>query len=83
MDNLVSISFAGPDRVGEAHLVGNRGNILSVCLSVNSDLTNFQLEFLNQTFRIGRWLTQDYARPLFWSKGQKVKGHGDKNMVFG
>ena len=68
MDNLVSISFAGPDRVGEAHLVGNRGNILSVCLSVNSDLTNFQLEFLNQTFRIWIWLTHYERLPTFHFK---------------
>ena len=50
---------------------------------VRSDLTHFQLEDSYQTYMVGRWYPKDYARPFFGVKGQKVKGHGVKNRVFG
>ena len=52
-------------------------------LYVQSGLTYFQLEFLRQTFRKGIWYPEDDAHHFFSSKGQKVKGHGVKNRVFG
>ena len=50
---------------------------------VRSDLTHFQLKDPYQTYMVGRWYTKDDAHLFFGVKGQKVKGHGVKNMVFG
>ena len=83
------ISFAGPFRVSEALLLGITRTFVGwlggwvVGWLVPSDLTHFQLEDPYQTYMVGRWYPKDYARPFFGVKGQKVKGHGVKNMVFG
>merc|ERR1712178_5378 len=78
------ISFAGPFRVSEALLLGITKRFwLGGWLAVRSDLTHFQLEDPYQTYMVGRWYPKDYARPFFGVKGQKVKGHGVKNRVFG
>ena len=83
----IYISFAGPFRVSEALLLGITKRFWLggwvVGWSVRSDLTHFQLEDPYQTYMVGRWYPKDYARPFFGVKGQKVKGHGVKNRVFG
>ena len=85
--SYIGISFAGPFRVSEALLLGITRQILGGWvvgwLLVRSDLTHFQLEDPYQTYMVGRWYTKDDAHPFFGVKGQKVKGHGVKNMVFG
>ena len=82
----LNISFPGPFRVSEALLLGITRQILGGWLVgwlVFNDLTHFQLEDPYQTYMVGRWYPKDYARPFFGVKGQKVKGHGVKNRVFG
>ena len=83
MIHRIHFSFAGLDRVSEAILLGIGGECLSVCSYVQSGLTYFQLEFLRQTFRKGIWYQKADVPFFLFSKGQKVKGHGVKNMVFG
>ena len=41
-------------------------------MSVRSDLTHFQLEYLNETFRIYIWYGWDYAREIFSRQGAPI-----------